>query len=375
MSDVMDDTESLKYWLALLQAPGIGAVKFFQILEKVSSIEALFKASSSQLLDWQIPEKLRAYLSSPNWASVESALKWQNQPNNKIIKFTDAAYPGLLKDITDPPPILFVHGDERILHQPQLAVVGSRNPSRQGEQMALDFASFLAKSGFVITSGLAIGIDGASHRGALKGEGKTIAVTATGLDRVYPASHRALAHQIAEQGLLVSEFFPGTAPRPGNFPRRNRIISGLSVGTLVVEAMVKSGSLITARLASEQGREVFAIPGSIHNPLARGCHQLIKQGAKLVETASDIVAELAPMLGKLALIETSEPILASGVKLDAEYQELLDFMGFDPISVDKLVELSGLTAAEVSSMLLMLELDEYVSSSTGGFYCRIGTTE
>jgi DNA processing protein len=257
-------------------------------------------------------------------------------------------------------------------------MVGSRNPTTGGERTARDFARHLAGCGLAITSGLAVGVDAAAHQGALEAGGITLAVTGTGLDRVYPARHRELAHRIAERGALVSEFPPGTPPLAGNFPRRNRIISGLSVGTLVVEAALKSGSLITARLAVEQGREVFAIPGSIHNPLARGCHALIRQGAKLVETADDIAEELAALLGGLSL----EPVVDAGHAdegchslEDPEYQRLLQAMGHDPVSVDQLVARTGFTAETVSSMLLLLELQGHVSSSPGGFFTCNGTPD
>lgn len=371
----MEEAE-LKYWLALHHAPGVGAVRFAEILSKVPDLPSLFNASSEMLDSWKIPARLAAYIKNPDWSVINKDLHWAaDNSSNHILTIADADYPELLKDIHDPPPLLYLRGNMDLLSLPQLAIVGSRNPTKSGELLAKEFAAFLAQHGFVITSGLAIGVDGAAHEGALKVQGKTIAVVATGLDRVYPASHYELAHQIAQQGLLVSEFPPGTSPRPGNFPRRNRIISGLSVGTLVVEAMLKSGSLITARLTAEQGREVFAIPGSIHNPLARGCHQLIKQGAKLVETAQDIVEELAPMIS--TLIETPEKIqpVSSSSTLDQDYQQLLTHMGYDPISIDQLVELSGLTPEEVSSMLLMLELDGYISSQTGGFYCRNGSAQ
>lgn len=256
-------------------------------------------------------------------------------------------------------------------------MVGSRNPSMSGEETAREFARHLAATGLSITSGLALGIDGASHSGALMADGITIAVMGTGLDRVYPASQHALAHEIAQQGALVSEFPLGTQLRPGNFPRRNRIISGMALGTLVVEAAEKSGSLITARLASEQGREVFAIPGSIHNPLARGCHKLIRQGAKLVETAGDVLEELAPLLSGMQPLPYADDTDDTGAvepqhQLDSEYQLLLECMGFDPVQIDLLIERSGLTAEEVSSMLILLELEGHVSSAPGGIYCRIG---
>jgi len=267
-----------------------------------------------------------------------------------------------------------VRGDVQTLKLPQLAIVGSRNPSASGRETARELAKFLSRSGISIISGLAEGIDCAAHQGALEAEGPgvTIAVTGTGLDLVYPRGHRELAHRVAESGALVSEFPPGTKARPEHFPRRNRIISGLSLGTLVVEAALRSGSLITARLAAEQGREVFAIPGSIHNPLARGCHSLIRQGAKLVETASDVLEELGVLIGSSgARRDEAAPAPISDVELDADYRKLLSEMGFDPISVDHLVQRTGLTADAVSSMLLLLELEGLVSALDGGRYCRV----
>jgi DNA processing protein len=258
------------------------------------------------------------------------------------------------------------------LQSPQLAIVGSRNPTPNGRITAQDFARHLADVGLTITSGLALGIDAASHLGALESDGYTIAVMGTGLDRVYPARNRDLAHAVAERGALVSEYPLGTTPRPENFPRRNRIISGLSMGTLVVEAALQSGSLTTAHHAVEQGREVFAIPGSIHNPLSRGCHRLIREGAKLVETAEDILSELSALNQALnSPPKTLEKHYDTSESLDQEYERLLDTMGFAPTPVDQLVSLSGLTAEEVSSMLLILELQGYVGSSPGGLYIRV----
>jgi DNA processing protein len=364
----------LKYWLALLHAPGVGSINYNRLLEKTGNPEPLFNAASAQLSQWGVADALKQYLKAPDWESVEASLRWAEQPDNHLITLHDPLYPSQLREISDPPPLLFVHGDPEVLATPQLAMVGSRNPSMSGRETAREFARHLAASGITIISGLAIGIDGACHSGALEADGITIAVTGTGPDRVYPASQHNLAHQVAKQGALVTEFPPGTRVRPGNFPRRNRIISGMSLGTLVVEAAEKSGSLITARLASEQGREVFAIPGSIHNPLARGCHRLIRQGAKLVETAGDILEELAPLLRGL----NPQPLPATpeeaqqGPELDPDYQMLLECMGFDPVQIDPLIERSGLTAEEVSSMLILLELEGHVSSAPGGIYCRTG---
>jgi DNA processing protein len=380
----MDDSpipnsEKLKFWLALVHAPGLGSRGFNHLIGQIGDPGALFQQPKlADRLELRNCD-LRGYLKSPDWASVEQDLKWLDQPGRHLIPLTDPRYPPLLAAIDDPPPLLFVHGNPDLLNTPQLAMVGSRNPSASGRQTAQDFARHLARAGLTITSGLALGIDAASHQGALDVGGTTIAVTGTGLDRVYPARHRELAHRITETGIMLSEFPPGTPPRPGNFPRRNRIISGLSVGTLVVEAAKQSGSLITARMAAEQGREIFAIPGSIHNPLVRGCHALIRQGAKLVETASDIIEELGAMLGSLE--RPDQPLPESGEsgtepvqQWDEDYQRLLQHLGFDPIPVDTLIQTSGLTAESVSSMLILLELEGYVASAPGSRYVRTGKT-
>jgi DNA processing protein len=367
-----ENLDQLKQWLALLHAPGLGGRGINALLQEVGAPGPLFSSDHATLKRLGLKGQTITHLRASEWEAVDNDLAWLEKPGNHILTLGDDRYPALLREIPDPPPVLFVHGDPALLHHPQLAMVGSRNPSPGGRDNALNFARHLAAAGLTVTSGLAIGIDGAAHQGALDGEGHTVAVTGTGLDRVYPASQRELAHRIADQGVLVSEFSPGTPPLAANFPRRNRIISGLSIGTLVVEAALKSGSLITARLALEQGREVFAIPGSIHNPLARGCHTLIRQGAKLVETASDIMEELAPLLGSLeSTSETgADPSSPPDRNLDPEYLQLLESVGHDPTSVDSIIERSGLTADIVSSMLLLLELEGYVSSATGGRYCR-----
>jgi DNA processing protein len=307
--------------------------------------------------------------------TLAPTLDWLAQPGHLFLTLADSDYPELLKQIDAPPPVLYLIGNAELLHQPQLAVVGSRNPTPNGLVNAREFARTLASAGLCITSGLAIGIDGAAHEGALS-SGTTIAVLGTGPDRIYPATHHELAHRIADNGLLISEFAPGTPARAENFPRRNRIISGLSLGTLVIEAAAQSGSLITARLALEQGREVFAIPGSIHNPQARGCHTLIRQGAKLVESAQDIVEELAALLGSLAPVAEGDSytIPAHNPQADdPEYQNLMDALGYDPTSVDEIIARTGLTAEAVSSMLLLLELEGHVSSAPGGRYSRTDT--
>lgn len=367
----MERDETLRYWLALLHARGVGTQRFMQLMEQAGTVEALFHHPSLPGLSPALSQALR----EPDWAAVERDLQWLEQDDCHILMWGEDAYPARLAELSDAPPLLFVRGDPAQLHNPQLAMVGSRNPSLVGREIARDFAQHLATAGIVITSGLALGIDAASHQGALEAGGHTIAVFATGLDRVYPASNRELAHRIvASGGTLVSEQPPGTLPLQGNFPRRNRLISGLSLGTLVVEAALRSGSLITARQAAEQGREVFAIPGSIHNPLARGCHRLIRDGAKLVETAQDVIEELAPqlraLLAQIPAVQQDQgetEVTDTGSAPTVEGQQLLAALGDGPSSVDQLVTRSGLTAEVVSSMLLMLELQGKVVSTAGGY--------
>jgi DNA processing protein len=375
------DEQNLKHdpereaWLLLSQASGIGSRYFQRLLSHFGAALPALQAPADQLCAVGIPQPAIASIKAMRRQTIAPTLEWLAQPGHHLITLADDGYPSLLREIDDPPPVLYLIGNVQLLHQPQLAIVGSRNPTPTGLDNAREFARALASAGLSITSGLAIGIDGAAHTGALSG-GSTIAVLGTGPDRIYPASHRQLAHRIAEQGLLVSEFPPGTQARAENFPRRNRIISGLSLGTLVVEAATQSGSLITARLANEQGREVFAIPGSIHNPLARGCHALIRQGAKLVESAQDIVEELSALLGGLETMADSAPTAATpdaDREADPDYQRLLQALGYDPASVDELITRSGLTAEAVSSMLLLLELDGHVSSAPGGRYSRTNT--
>jgi DNA processing protein len=298
--------------------------------------------------------------------------EWLQDENHHVVRLGDDAYPELLARISSPPAQLYIDGNPEILHLPGLAIVGSRNPTTGGARNAFEFARHLGATGFCIVSGLAQGIDAAAHRGALAAGAPTVAFLGHGIDSIYPAGNRDLARDIARQGALVSEFPLGTAPNRALFPQRNRLISGLSLGTLVVEAARRSGSLITARLAAEQGREVFAIPGSIHNPLSRGCHQLIRQGAKLVEAADDILAELAPLAGHLLeMLDESTPsgrLPAVEHEADGEYVKLLEAIGHDPVSADELVERSGLTIDHVSSMLLILELEGKIEKQSGGRY-------
>lgn len=299
----------------------------------------------------------------------ERELAWARIPNHHIIDSTSGDIPELLLQIPGPPERLFVVGNKDALHLPALAIVGSRNPTRGGRQNAYEFARHLGRSGFCIVSGLAQGIDTAAHEGALDAGAMTIAYLGHGIDQIYPASNMDLAKRIAQQGALCTEFPLGAKPRPEHFPQRNRLISGTCLGTLVVEAAKRSGSLISARLAAEQGREIFAIPGSIHNPMSRGCHQLIRQGAKLVESAADIVDELDPLVKHLLQI-TDEPARPEAMAIDddTEYQKLFEVLSHDPATTDELASSSGLTIDQVSSMLLILELQGEVESLSGGRY-------
>ena len=296
--------------------------------------------------------------------------EWLEDDAHHLVALGDDDYPAMLAEIPGPPKQLYVLGDIDALHLPALAIVGSRNPTQGGVRNAHDFARHLAGQGFTIVSGMAQGIDAAAHEGALDGGGKTVAFLGTGIDRVYPAVNRDLAHRIARQGALVSEYPLGAPPERWHFPERNRLISGLGLGTLVVEAARRSGSLITARLAGEQGREIFALPGSIHNPLSRGCHELIRQGAKLVETAGDILAELRPLAGHLR--ETTEDTAPGPGFPDADddYNELRKVLSHDPATINELEQQSGLTIDQLSSMLLILELHGEVESLSGGRYVK-----
>lgn len=371
------DASDIEYWLALLRAPTIGAVKFKHLLTKFGSPKQIFDAGIGAWRDLGFKENLIQYLQQPAWPEVEKELQWLAQPNNFVIPLNSPDYPPLLHKIHDPPPLLFVHGDHNLLKSHQIAIVGTRHASSEGIKTAQEFAFQLANIGLTITSGMAVGIDAASHQGTLNAKGKTIAVAGTGLDRVYPAQHRDLAHRIAENGALVSEFTLGTTSQKGNFPRRNRIISGLSLGCLVIEASFQSGALITAQQALEQGREVFAVPGSIYNTASKGCHKLLKEGAKLVEIANDVIEELLIHLPLLKTEQSNFTIhptsntMESVDDLEEDYKRLLEHMRDTPTSIDSLVELSQLTVREISSMLLILELRGLVISQPGGLYARL----
>ncbi len=359
-------TYTHKYWLALLRVPGVGCKTFLNIL-KHSSPEQIFSEKHQALSALGLRSASIDAIKNPAWEIVDQDLRWLEKPDNQALLLSDSNYPAQLKEIQDPPPILFVRGNTELLSQPQISIVGSRNPSSLGIQTATDFAKALVGNGFTITSGLALGIDAASHEGALQAQGYTIAVAGTGLDRVYPARHKQLATQIAATGAIISELPPGTVAKASNFPRRNRIISGLCMGLLVVEAAKQSGSLISARLALEQNREVFAIPGSIHNPLARGCNALIREGAKLVETSQDILEELGQYFQ--ASTEPEHQIQQS--TLDLNQQKLLNLVRFSPTSIDTLVGETGDSVENIASVLLVLELQGYIASVAGGGYTRI----
>lgn len=353
----------LALWICLDEIHGLGAQGYCKLLQAFGSPEQIFSTELNQLTSVVSPSVASQIEAGPNLEAISGTLKWLEHPENHLITVADPHYPQFLLEVPDPPPLLYAKGHTHLLNTPSIAVVGSRNASPQGEKNALDFSQALCQQGYTIVSGMALGIDGAAHRGALKANGATIAVVGTGLDIVYPARHRDLAHQIVQHGLVISEFGLGTPSRAQNFPRRNRIISGLSLGCLVVEANVQSGSLITAKLAAEQGREVFAIPGSIHSPMSKGCHELIKQGAKLVDSLQDILQELDSHTS----LVTPENLATTSLEADP----VLISMGFDPVSMETLVERTGLTSEHLSAMLLMLELENKVASLAGGRYQRI----
>jgi DNA processing protein len=349
-----------------LRAPGVGSRTFNTLLETHSPAQLFFESSSALTSLGLKPAAVEA-IRNPDWQLVESDLAWSGKPDQHIITLEDPSYPEQLKQIADPPPVLFVRGNPDLLSRPQIAIVGSRNPSTLGRETAFQFAKALSMHGFMICSGLALGIDAAGHEGALQGHGLTVAITGTGPDRIYPATNKKLAMQIIEQGAIVTELPPGTPAKAHHFPRRNRIISGLCRGLLVVEAAKESGSLITARLALEQNREVFAIPGSIHNPLARGCNALIREGAKLVETVQDILEEL----NQYYQLDMNYAPTHEQSMLDLEQQTLLNLVMYDPTSIDDLVEKTGKSVEMIASMLLILELNGYISAVAGGCYTRI----
>ncbi len=375
--DTPQQQSSLKYWLYLRHTPGVGNTTFRTLLDAFGSAEAVFNASHAQLTAIDVQVSTRAELISAignaQKPDISADLNWALADDHHIITLSDNRYPLQLKELPDAPPILYVRGDPDYLRQPQLAMVGTRNPTAAGRNTAREFACHLSNAGITIVSGLASGIDGASHEGALQGLAGTVAVVAHGLDIVYPASHQQLAQKITEHGAIISEMPIGIQPQRGFFPRRNRLISALALGTLVVEAAKKSGSLITARCAIEQNKEVFAIPGSIHNPMTRGCHQLIRQGAKLVETANDILEELCFSSPQTITYpqkpenNTQENLKDPHQALDPDHQKLLKCLAYEPATIDELVMSSRFNAAEVASMLLILELEGIVVCQNGQY--------
>ena len=361
--------QQLRKWLLLSFLPGIGPVRYQALLREFGSPDGVFSASCDALRVG-LSETLAGLISgNPETPEISERLEYtrgwlESSEAHHIICFDSPDYPRRLKELSDAPALLYVIGQPGLLSEPQLAIVGSRRPTPQGRRLACDLSLELGKSGLVVTSGLALGIDAAAHQGVLGSYGSTVAVLGTGIDQVYPRNHASLYSLVAQQGTLVSEFPLGTAPSPGNFPKRNRIISGLSLGVLVVEAEIKSGSLISARLAAEQGREVFAVPGSILNPLSKGCHQLIREGAVLVESCEDILVELQPQLEPM-LLESGEGINSDVVS--SHHLNVLDCMGFDVASMDLLTQVSGLPCEELSVVLTELELEGLVQSVPGGF--------
>lgn len=358
----MNDEVSLKAWLALGLIRGLGDEGVRRLLAAFGSPEAVFTASSHSLKAIVKHEVAQQIVAGVDDELFTPTLAWLSDSNNHIVTLADSDYPQALLNISDPPFLLYAKGNLALLNQPAIAVVGSRYATPQGANNAEAFAKSLSSAKLCVISGLAHGIDAAAHQGGLSERGSSIAVVGTGLDKVYPAANRGLAHELAQHGLLISEFALSTPPLAGNFPRRNRIISGMSLGCLVVEASLQSGSLITARLAMEQGRDVFAIPGSIHSPQSKGCHALIKQGAKLVESAQDVLEELSGRIPSVSLASVAD---------DPNASPLLPHLGFDAVDIDTLSQRSGLTVAELSAMLLTLELDRVICTLPGGLYQRI----
>lgn len=374
MSDALE-TRRTRAWLTLLRAPGLGAAAIRDLLARHGDASTALERARREA-----PEEARSWLAAPDPVRLAEDEAWLAAPDHHLLVCDSEDFPVLLREIGSAPAALFVIGDPALLWTAQIAVVGARSASAAGVANARAFARAFTLAGNTVTSGLAEGIDGAAHAAALDAGGKTVAVLGTGIDLVYPRQHAELAARIAASGALVSEYPPGVPGHPKHFPRRNRIISGLSLGTLVVEASLKSGSLTTARYAAEQGREVFALPGSIHSPLARGCHKLIREGAKLVETAGEVLEELHGVGALLAdglrerLAMTADGQDAAAARFaddprthDPDYAALTKALGPEPVALDELALRTGLPAASLSSMLLMLELDGLVVAENGRY--------
>jgi DNA processing protein len=368
----MTSDPGLASWLQLTLAPGLGAATLRRLLAQFGLPENVIAAKRADLARFASTEALQTLDSDAVAKAVEYALAWLEQPGNSVVTLADASYPRLLLEINDPPAVLYCRGRTGLLNQPALAVVGSRNATAQGNSNAEQFARTFSAAGLTIISGLAQGIDAAAHRGGLTGDGSTIAVLGTGVDITYPQANAALSAEIAASGLLISEFPLGTKALAHNFPRRNRLISGLAQGCLVIEAALASGSLITARAAAEQGREVFAVPGSIHSPLSKGCHALIKSGAKLAESAEDVLSELSGFRrGAFAPRGGAPNTTMQSASTEGSDGPLLACMGFDPADVDSLCARAGMPAERVSAELLRLELEGRVTVLPGGLYQRL----
>ena len=356
-------------WLRLESASGVGPRTAHALLAAFGSPRAIFQAGYAALAAQVKPAVARSLCAPPSssvLALAEATLAWSEHPAHHLLALGDPAYPEALSNIPDPPLLLYIKGRIGLLARPGLAIVGSRNATVQGKANAASFAAALSLGGVCVVSGLALGIDAAAHEGALRGPGSTIAVVGTGADLSYPARNRALSERIAAEGAIVSEYPLGTPPNAGNFPRRNRIISGLASGVLVVEAAAQSGSLITARVACEQGREVFALPGSIHAPLAKGCHKLIRDGARLVETVDEILE--AMRVSPLAAMPAAP---RAAVPSETECTQLLAQLGHDPLEVDDLLAQTGLGIGQLSMGLLALELAGMIERLPGGKVQRV----
>ncbi len=355
--------------LALARVPGVGPQTWGRLMQAFGTPAQALGAGRSALRGLGLPAGVEAGILAPDWDSARADARWlEAGADRHLLRLGDPAYPARLAEIPDPPPLLFVAGDPGALATPQVGIVGSRHATAAGRDLAHDLAAALARAGLAVTSGLAAGIDAAAHRGALSADGVTHAVVATGPDRVYPARHRRLHADIAGRGAVVTEMPPGVAPAAALFPRRNRIISGLSLGIVVAQAGRRSGALITARQAAEQGREVFAVPGSVHDPMARGCHTLLREGAKLVESAADILEELEGVAGQGGPAQA--PAEPDAPAADPDEARVLAALGHEPLALDTLQQRSGLTPDRLSAILLNMELKGLLTAIPGGRYQR-----
>ena len=370
----MSQTADELAWAILARTPGLNVAALTAALDLLHHPTAVVRASEAAWDRAGLSPAARAFLTSPAARPRDSDRRWLDSPRHHLLPFTHPRFPGALRTLCDCPIAVYVSGALEVLAEPLLAVVGSRYPTPQGRETATSLAQTLSERGLGIASGAAVGIDACAHRGALEAQGITLGILGTGIDVVYPPGNRQLFVDMQRYGALLSEFPPGTPPRRQNFPQRNRLIAAMSLGTLVVEAARRSGSLITARLASSHGREVFAVPGSIYSPLSRGCHELIKTGAKLVESAEDILMELnfsAFFTNDLAPPPSSKIEDRDAPGMDKDHKILLDALGFDPADLDMLTARTGFKPEAVSSMMLILELEGHVQAAPGGRYARV----